>query len=621
MNKLLLRKQVNTGVRVFLLITLLLLSFGPLGMGTVRADHSNDHFATPTIVIESEISFSDSLDVSTYSTETGEVPPPGPGCGNDIRSLGLGYKTAWYKFTPLTAQLVSFDTIGTDYDTYIAVWKGSTINDLVLVGCDDDTYDVFQSQVAVNFTQADVDNETDFYIQVAKYSCSYSAPASSCTPPTDDPDPTHNSLEFHANFYNINVSIGTGSSEFEYTDNVPDGEIRTQSFSGLNTGPALVTTVLQDQMVASMRVIYRTSGKNRSYSELMGFPAEQATTEYYFPWYTTNTNIKSQLRIVNVGNQPTTVVVRIKGTKKGAYTLNPGQSKLVTYSGVNNGPVWVKSTVPGVNIITSMRVLYKYNGAVTSYSELMGFPANQLTHEYYFPQYKTGAGLTSQLRIANVGGQPATVKVCFGSVLPNCAGGTIKKTYNLTATGSGSRAQVPVFSATDMGPVRVYSIDPSDQIIVSMKQTYKVSGIPQSYSEMMGYPANQLTTEYQFPWYNNNGTTFLSSLRIVNADDTDATDVYVYIGGNAQTPINLVAGEDTFVNYPLDDGPVRVVSTNPDANILVSLQVRLKLNGKNVSYSEFTGIPFFGTSVNTAYLFPWYLNNSTTKSELSFGYP
>lgn len=618
MNNLLLAKRVNTGARVFLLITMLLLNFGPVGTGIARADHSNDHFATPTTVIESEISFTDSLDVSSYNTEAGELPPPGPGCGNDSRSLGMGYKTAWYQFTPLTAQLVSFDTIGTDYDTYIAVWKGTTLNDLVLVGCDDDTYDVFQSQVAVNFTQTDVNNGTTFYIQVAKYSCSYEAPATSCTP---GPDVGGDSLEFHANFYNINVSIGTGASEFEYTDNVPDGEIRTQSFTGLNTGPALVTTVLQDQLIASMRVTYKVNNKNRSYSELMGFPAEQATTEYYFPWYTTNSSTNSQLRIVNVGNQSTTVKVFIRGIKKGEYPLNPGQTKLVVYGGVNNGPVLVQSTIPGVNIITSMRVLFKYNGAVTSYSELMGFPVDQLTHEYYFPQYKTGAGLTSQLRIANVGGQPATVKVCFGGVLPDCSDGQIKKTYNLTATGKGSRVQVPVFSATDQGPVRVYSIDSSDKIVVSLKQTYKVNGIPQSYSEMTGYPANRLTTEYQFPWYNNNGTTFLSSLRIVNVDDTEATDVFVYIGGNAQTPFNLVAGEDTFVNYPLDDGPVRVVSTNPDANILVSLQVRLKQGGKHVSYSEFTGIPYFGSSVNTAYLFPWYTNNSTIKSELGFGYP
>jgi len=309
-----------------------------------------------------------------------------------------------------------------------------------------------------------------------------------------------------------------------------------------------------------------------------------------------------------VGAQQTTVEVRIKGVKKGSYVLGAGKSKLVVYGGVNSGPVWVHSTVAGVNIITSMRVLYKYNGAVTSYSEMMGLPVDQLATEYLFPWYKAASGLTSQLRVANVSNQSTKVQVYI-------AGAPKGAPFTLAA---GAAKQISVYTNVNNGPVKVVSTTPPVNIVASMKQTYKQSGIPQSYSEMMGHPVSQLTTEYQFPWYTNN-TTIVSSLRIVNVDDLDSTNANVYIGGNLQTPIGLAAGASALVSYGLDDGPVRVVSTNSNANILVSMQITYKQAGKGVSYSEFTGIPYF--QPNTAYLFPWYTNSSTIKSELRFGYP
>jgi hypothetical protein len=601
-------RPLKKGMQILLLLAILFLNLAPGGAGTAYAA-GNDNFVDATNIVESTISFTDNLDVSTYGTEASEIAPPGI-CGNDNHDLGLGFQTAWYKITPLTAQLVSFDTIGSSYDTYIAVWKGTALNSLTFVACDDDTYTGFQSQVAVTFTQTDVNNGTTYYIQVAKYNCSNTP----CGP--GDPTLGGYDLVFNANFYNIDVSMN-GISKGTY--NVPSGEVRKQSYASVNTGPVLLTTLLQDQLISSMRVIYKVNSKNVSYSEMMGFPAEQAAEDYYFPWYTTSSSINSQLRIVNVGNQTTTAVVKINGVIKGSYSLDEGKSKLVVYSGVNSGPVSVHSTIGGVKLVVSMRVLYKYSGAVTSYSEMMGYPGDQLTNDYWFPWYKTASGLTSQLRIANVGSTPATVKVCLEGTSTDCSDGTIKATYTLAA---GARVQVPVFTNTNKGPVRVYSTDTSADIVASMKQTYKVSGIPQSYSEMMGYPADQLATEYQFPWYTNN-TIYLSAFRIVNVDDADSTDVNIYIGGNLQTPITLAAGASTVVpvSYSLDDGPVRVVNTNPSANIIVSMQVTFKQSGKVMSYSEFTGIPYFGTTPNTAYLFPWYTNNTPTKSELRFGYP
>jgi hypothetical protein len=55
-------------------------------------------------------------------------------------------------------------------------------------------------------------------------------------------------------------------------------------------------------------------------------------------------------------------------------------------SGVDNGPVRIVSK-DGKKIIAAMRAVWKMNGTFSSYSELMGLPAGQLSTTYYFPWY------------------------------------------------------------------------------------------------------------------------------------------------------------------------------------------------------------------------------------------
>jgi hypothetical protein len=43
----------------------------------------------------------------------------------------------------------------------------------------------------------------------------------------------------------------------------------------------------------------------------------------------------------------------------------------------------------------------------------------------------------------------------------------------------------------------------TQNIVVAERVIYKVNGVPTSFSEMMGLPANQLDTTYWLPWYNN----------------------------------------------------------------------------------------------------------------------
>jgi hypothetical protein len=40
-----------------------------------------------------------------------------------------------------------------------------------------------------------------------------------------------------------------------------------------------------EKIIAAMRVIWQEPGQRTSYSEMMGLPVEQLSTEYWFPWY------------------------------------------------------------------------------------------------------------------------------------------------------------------------------------------------------------------------------------------------------------------------------------------------------------------------------------------------
>ena len=119
------------------------------------------------------------------------------------------------------------------------------------------------------------------------------------------------------------------------------------------------------------------------------------TGDYLFPWYN-NIGLNSQLRIGNDSGASTDVTISIGGTVMETVTIADGASYQVKYTGVNDGPVSVVSS--GADIAVAMRVIYEQGGLKVSYSELMGYPSDQLHSEYLFPWYNN-VGLNSQLRI------------------------------------------------------------------------------------------------------------------------------------------------------------------------------------------------------------------------------
>ena len=239
------------------------------------------------------------------------------------------------------------------------------------------------------------------------------------------------------------------------------------------------------------------NGVTQSFVQLMGLPAGQLSNKYDFPAYN-NVTLDEQLRIGNVDSiQTSTVKVTIGGVLKGTYLLAPGQAVRINYPSLDSGPVVVEGTV-GVNIISSIRSAWAVNGTITSFAQLMGMPAGQLSNKYLFPAYNN-VTLNDQLRISNVDTVPTNVTVTIGGILrgtyPLAAGGAVRINY----------------AGLDSGPVVVQGTS-GVKIISSIREAWASNGTTTSFAQLMGLPSQQLSTTYLFPAYNN--VTLNEQLRI-----------------------------------------------------------------------------------------------------------
>ncbi|MBI4760130.1 MAG: hypothetical protein HY780_02830, partial [Chloroflexi bacterium] len=272
---------------------------------------------------------------------------------------------------------------------------------------------------------------------------------------------------------NTRISIGTSSTDYH----IPSQEVAFLTFPSTLAGPVKVISANGEPIFTTQVV---TSGG--SYNELAGFPVNQFTTEYWFPYYDhgyPNVTGSKMRTWILVGNPSTTqtaeVEIYIGGVLKGSYSIAPGANVTPRWIGVVGGPVRVVST-NGVNIFASERVFtVPYN----SFNEVMGYPANQFTTEYWFPWYDTVymdtyvlVGNTSSSQSASVDIYIGATKMGSYSIAPNA---TLKQRY----------------AAKVGGPLRVVSTN-GVNIVAS---EYTLSGTQNSFNEVMGYPFNQFTTE------------------------------------------------------------------------------------------------------------------------------
>ena len=118
----------------------------------------NDNFSG-RIVISSSLPQSDPARDTLDATEEGTDP------NFTCASNNQGYRTVWYEFTPTVTRYLGADTLGSEYDTVLAIWTGSP-GSFSVVACNDDvSFGVLQSSVQVSVAAL-----TTYYIEVASFS-------------------------------------------------------------------------------------------------------------------------------------------------------------------------------------------------------------------------------------------------------------------------------------------------------------------------------------------------------------------------------------------------------------------------------------------------------------------
>jgi hypothetical protein len=165
------------------------LNFGP-GAGIAYAAPQNDNFANANVV--TGLSYADlNVDTTTASIEPGEPAPVPLFCERPIEP---GWKSVWYKYTAPTKGIVAADTNGTDhsdnpipYNTYIAVWRGTSLGNLTFLTCDDYTDEDQDAEVTFRTNPG-----VTYYIQVAQFKCNFVGPGQ-CIPENE----TGGILQFH----------------------------------------------------------------------------------------------------------------------------------------------------------------------------------------------------------------------------------------------------------------------------------------------------------------------------------------------------------------------------------------------------------------------------------------
>lgn len=97
------------------------------GPGTIRPGYHNDMFATP----KSFTSLSGTF-VSRNVHATAENGEPAHAASSATKSM-------WFEYTPASNGQFSIDTAGSSFDTVLAVYTGSTLNNLTTIASNDDT--------------------------------------------------------------------------------------------------------------------------------------------------------------------------------------------------------------------------------------------------------------------------------------------------------------------------------------------------------------------------------------------------------------------------------------------------------------------------------------------------
>lgn len=336
-----------------------------------------------------------------------------------------------------------------------------------------------------------------------------------------------------------NVTVSVGGTVMS-AESIPAGGSKYYYYTGALNGP--VKVVADQAVFTTERSLYPATGP-LSFWEVPGIAEGKLMTTYYFPWY----DCQGMTTWVLVGNASTNSTAYIDlyvGTtqKENDYAIAPGGRQYFKYDGVMDGPVKVVSTNgaggAGPLVYVTQRSIYQ-----TSFCEVAGVASNQFSNTYYFPWYDC-KDMKTWILIANASSpeQYASVEIWVGPE---------KRQSIFISPGSRYYAY---YSGIMDGPVKIIEKNGASIIYATERSIYG-----SSFSEVVGIPANQLTTEYYYPWYDCQG--MKTWVLVGNPSDWSSVSASIYIAGQLKETVSIAPKKSYYGYYSgLMDGPVKVTS-------------------------------------------------------------
>jgi hypothetical protein len=347
------------------------------------------------------------------------------------------------------------------------------------------------------------------------------------------------------------------------------------SYFGIQNGPVKVHS--STPFAASERGFF---GMFYTYNEVMGYPNNQLTTHYWFPWY----DDVNMITWVLVGNPSTTqtanVTIKMAGTTMGTYAIPPF-GNITPRFGVENGPVEI---ISNISVFASQRVLMGWPSGAQSFDEVLGYPHNKLTSHYWFTWYDD-----KDMQTSIMVGNPNSTKTAHVTIK---IAGVKQGTYPVAPKHTLAQAYENVQS----GPVEVIS----DIAVFASERGIFGDAPYQTFNEVVGYPHNQLTNNYWFPWYDN--VHMINWVLVGNPSPSKTAHVTIKIAGVTVGTYNIPPyGNVTPTFDGWQTGPVQVIS-----NVVVFTSERGLYGwpGTGASFNEILGMA--NNKLTTDYWFTWY---------------
>ncbi|MHB0867713.1 MAG: M4 family metallopeptidase [Thermoleophilia bacterium] len=344
----------------------------------------------------------------------------------------------------------------------------------------------------------------------------------------------------------------------------------------------------------------------QSYSWSFTTPAQPRN--YYFTWYD---QMSPGMRDWLVMGNPAAATgakgfdISIAGTRVNASPLSvdPNRSLPVSYDGAMGGPVRL-AALDGAAAIVSRRTLYG-----DSLEEIAGMDEARLTSHYVFTWYDAqSSGVRDWILIANPGETAVAADIYIAG----------KKMNSVPYSIAAGASVTPEFPGVMAGPVEVVGYEPgAPSVPRNIMATQRVVWAG-NFNEVMGIPATEISSDYLFPWYDQNSPGVRTWVLVSNPDPSRALSVEISMAGQNMT--NSATGDQYFVVGPGEsmtpsfpgviNGPVEVKgydaagfnAANPGAPNMAFYTTQRSLFGD--SFEEVAGIPREMLTVQS--YFSWY---------------